>query len=80
MFASIELFKQRASTINETAYGELVVGIQDGIVDNPEARISEAIERFTAYYPNIRFKIEIMLGFQMAGRVADGLIHVGIGS
>ena len=79
LFASIEIFKQRASTINEAAYGELVVGIQDGIVDNPNARISEAIERFTAYYPNIRFKIEIMLGFQMAGRVADGLIHVGIG-
>jgi DNA-binding transcriptional LysR family regulator len=79
LFASIEIFKQRASTINATAYGELVVGIQDGIVDNPNARISEAIERFTAYYPNIRFKIEIMLGFQMAGRVADGLIHVGIG-
>ena len=79
LFASIELFKQRASTINETAYGELVVGIQDGIVDNPNARISEAIERFTNYYPNIRFKIEIMLGFQMAGKVADGLIHVGIG-
>lgn len=79
LFASIEIFKQRASTINETAYGELVVGIQDGIVDNPNARIAEAIERFTAYYPNIRFKIEIMLGFQMAGRVADGLIHVGIG-
>jgi DNA-binding transcriptional LysR family regulator len=79
LFASIEVFKQRASTINEQAYGELVVGIQDGIVDNPKARISEAIERFTDYYPNIRFKIEIMLGYQMAGRVADGLTHVGIG-
>jgi DNA-binding transcriptional LysR family regulator len=79
LFASIEVFKQRASTLNESAYGELVVGIQDGIVDNPSARIDEAIERFTSYYPNIRFKIEIMLGFQMAGKVADGLIHVGIG-
>jgi len=79
LFASIEIFKQRASTINDTAYGELVVGIQDGIVDNPAARIAEAIERFSSYYPNIRFKVEMMLGFQMAGRVADGLIHVGIG-
>lgn len=79
LFASIEVFKQRASTISERAYGELVVGIQDGVVENPRARISEAIERFTDYYPNIRFKIEIMLGYQMAGRVADGLTHVGIG-
>lgn len=79
LFASIEIFKQRASTISDKSHGELIVGIQDGIVDNPNAHIAEAIERFTEYYPNIRFKVEIMLGFQMAGKVADGLIHVGIG-
>lgn len=79
LFASVELFKQRASNINEGTGYELVIGIQDGIVDNPRSRISDAIERFSRYYPNVRFKVEMMLGFQMIGRVADGLIHVGIG-
>jgi DNA-binding transcriptional LysR family regulator len=79
LFTSVELFKQRASNMNEGMGYELVIGIQDGIVENPHSRISEAIERFSQYYPNVRFKVEIMLGFQMIGRVADGLIHVGIG-
>lgn len=79
LFTSVELFKQRASNINEGTGYELIVGIQDGIVENPRSRISEAIERFSQYYPNVRFKVEIMLGYQMIGRVADGLIHVGIG-
>ncbi|WP_181706683.1 LysR family transcriptional regulator [Chthonobacter rhizosphaerae] len=79
LFASIETFKQRASNINEGTIYELSIGIQDGIVENPKSRIADAMERFAEYYPNVRFKVEIMLGFQLIGRVADGLIHVGIG-
>lgn len=79
LFASIETFKQRASNINEGTIYELSLGIQDGIVDHPKCRVADAMERFSEYYPNVRFKVEIMLGFQMIGRVADGLIHVGIG-
>jgi DNA-binding transcriptional LysR family regulator len=79
LFTSVEVFKQRASSIHEKAFGEISVGIQDGIVDNPRSRITEAIERFSDFYPNVRFNMEIMLGFQMIGKVADGSIHVGIG-
>jgi LysR family transcriptional regulator, transcriptional activator for bauABCD operon len=79
LFASVEVFKQRASTIHEKAYSELNICIQDGVADNPKSRISQALERFAVYYPNVRFNVEIMLGFQMIGRVADGSIHVGIG-
>jgi DNA-binding transcriptional LysR family regulator len=79
LFSAVETFKQRASNIDESTNYELIVGIQDGIVDNPDARIAQAIERFSDYYPNVRFRVEIMLGFQMTGRVADGLVHVGIG-
>lgn len=79
LFASVEAFRQRASNLNDGAGHELVIGIQDGVVDNPKARVAEAIARFSEYYPNIRYRMEIMLGFQMTGRVADGLVHVGIG-
>lgn len=79
LFASVETFKQRASHINEGTGYELVIGIQDGIVESPHSRIPQAIERFSSYYPNVRFRVEIMLGFQMTGRVADGVVHVGIG-
>jgi LysR family transcriptional regulator, transcriptional activator for bauABCD operon len=79
LFLAVEVFKQRATDINDGSGYELVIGIQDGVVDNPKSRISEAIVRFSDYYPNVRFRTEIMLGFQMTGRVADGLVHVGIG-
>ena len=79
LFASVETFKQRASNLNQSTSYELCVGVQDGIVENPSARIDEAIKRFSEYYPNVRFRMEVMLGFQMTGRVADGMMHVGIG-
>ena len=79
LFASVETFKQRASNLNQSTSYELYVGVQDGIVENPSARIDEAIKRFSEYYPNVRFRMEVMLGFQMTGRVADGMMHVGIG-
>jgi LysR family transcriptional regulator, transcriptional activator for bauABCD operon len=79
LFASVENFKQRASNLNDSAGHELIIGVQDHIVDNPRSRIAEAISRLAEYYPNARFKLEVMLGFQMTGHVADGLIHVGIG-
>ncbi|WAC26574.1 LysR family transcriptional regulator [Ancylobacter sp. SL191] len=79
LFAAIEAFKQKASNINQTTAYELSIGIQDGIVENPHARVHDAIRRFSEYYPNVRFRVEVMLGFQLAGRVADGMVHVGIG-
>jgi len=79
LFSSVEAFKKRASNLHDGAGHELVIGIQDHVVDNPRARIAEAIARFSDYYPQIRYRMEIMLGFQMTGRVADGLVHVGIG-
>ncbi|WP_428029469.1 LysR family transcriptional regulator [Ancylobacter sp.] len=79
LFASVEAFKQKASNINQNTVYELSIGIQDGIVENPHARIHDAIHRFCDYYPNVRFRMEVMLGFQLAGRVADGIVHVGIG-
>lgn len=79
LFASVETFKKRASNLHDGAGHELVIGVQDHVIDNPRARISEAIARFSEYYPQVRYRLEIMLGFQMTGRVADGLVHVGIG-
>ncbi len=79
LFASVETFKQKASNINQSTAYELSIGIQDGIVENPSARIHDAIRRFSEYYPNVRFRMEVMLGFQLTGRVADGIVHVGIG-
>ena len=79
LFASVELFKQRAADLGDGRSYELSVAIQDCIVDSLKARIPEAIRRFAEYYPSVALKIEIMFGFKLMGRAADGLVDVGIG-
>jgi DNA-binding transcriptional LysR family regulator len=79
LFESVEQFKQRVADLGDGSGYELSIAIQDGIVESPQARIPQAIERFIEYYPNASLKIEIMFGFKLLGRVADGLIDVGIG-
>jgi DNA-binding transcriptional LysR family regulator len=79
LFAAVETFKQDIFRLNENVCHELIIGIQESVAENPQSNVSEAIGRFADYYPNVRFRIEIMLGSQMIGHVADGLLHVGIG-
>ena len=79
LFRSLDSFNQRVSTLTNTVGGELSIGIQDGIIDNPKSRITDAIELFYKIEPHIKLTIEVMLGFRMVGRVADGLINFGIG-
>lgn len=79
MFGSIEAFKNQVSNVNDGAVGQLSIALQDGIIGNPKSRIPDALESFARQYPGIRIKLETMLGFQMIGRVADGLIPIGIG-
>lgn len=79
LLASIETFRSKVGNINEGVVGQLVIGVQDGVVANPDARFHEALRQFETLYPGIRIKMEVMLGFQLSGRVADGLIGLGIG-
>lgn len=79
LFASVETFKKRAADLGNGAGYELSIGLQDGLVDHPRSRIVEAIERFGEYFPEARLRVETMFGFQLMGRVADGMLDVGIG-
>lgn len=78
LFRSIETFKQRAADLNGGAGCELSVAIEDALIEHPKARISEAISRFTEYYPAVTLRLETMYGLRLAGRIADGSIDVGI--
>jgi DNA-binding transcriptional LysR family regulator len=79
LFNSVDAFKKRTADLCQGAGYELSIGIQDGIIEHPRSRIVEAIEQFGEYYPGVHLKVEIMLGFQLRGRVADGGIDVGVG-
>lgn len=78
MFGAIESFQNAITDINTGETGNLTIAIQDGVVGNPASAIHVAMNRFATRYPNVRLVVEIMLGFQVLGRVADGLASVGI--
>lgn len=78
VFASIDVFKLRSAELSDGAGYQLTVAVQDGIVENPQARIPEAIARFSEYYPNVGLTIEASCGFRILGRVADGALDIGI--
>ncbi|MBD9641745.1 LysR family transcriptional regulator [Ensifer sp. ENS07] len=79
LFASIEGFKDSVNTLGDGYRGELVMAVEDSIVDNPECRLPLAIKRFSEITEGVKIRVEIMLGAQVIGRVADGLIPLGIG-
>lgn len=78
LFSSIEAFKQRAADLNGGQGCELTIAVQDGIIENPDARVTEAVTRFSDYYPGACLRIEISFGLKLAGRIADGSVDVGI--
>lgn len=78
LFASVEAFKQRAAELNGGMGCELSVAVQDGIIENPDARVAEAIARFTDYYPGASLRVEVMFGLKLAGQIADGSVDVGV--
>ncbi|MDI5930014.1 LysR family transcriptional regulator [Rhizobium leguminosarum] len=78
LFSSVDDFRQGVTEIDNGAYGEISIGIQEGIIDNPSSNIPQAFERMSVLYPNVRLRIEIMLAFQVVGKAADGILNIGI--
>jgi len=79
LFAAVEEFKTDLSDVGEGLAGDLSLAIEDDIMTNPECRIAPAIGVFLRDHGRrVRLKIEVMAGFQVLSRVADGSAHVGI--
>jgi LysR family transcriptional regulator, transcriptional activator for bauABCD operon len=78
MLAAIDTFRNQISNINKGAVGQISIAIQDAIVENPACRLPEALAHFDQAYPGVRIRLEVMLGFQVLGRVADSLMPLGI--
>lgn len=78
MFFAIDSFKDQITSINRGTVGQITIAIQDAIASNPSSRLSEALRMFEQAYPRVRVKVEMMLGFQVMGRVADNVVPLGI--
>lgn len=78
MFTALEIFKNQVTDINKGVVGQINIAIQDGIVGNPHSRLPEALNLFEQAYPGVRVKLEVMLGYQVLGRVADNMLPLGV--
>lgn len=80
LFAAVDAFKSDLAVVNDGLVGELSIALQDSVLTNPDARIHEGLRRFASLVGNrVRLKVEVMVGFQLIGRVTDGQAHLGIG-
>lgn len=78
LFAAVEEFKTDLSEVGEGLAGDLSLAIEDDVMTNPDCRIPAAIGTFLRDHGRLRLKLEVMAGFQVLSRVADGSAHVGI--
>ncbi|MBA8910548.1 LysR family transcriptional regulator [Aminobacter ciceronei] len=79
LFAAVEEFKTDLSDVGEGLAGDLSLAIEDDVMTNPDCRIPLAIGTFLRDHGRrVRLKIEVMAGFQVLSRVADGSAHVGV--
>lgn len=78
LFSEVEVFRLSASDLSRLAHHEISVAVQESVLEHPQSRVPEALAALSESYPNVRYHLEVMLGTQVLGQVADGLTHVGI--
>jgi DNA-binding transcriptional LysR family regulator len=79
LFAAVEDFKTDLSDVGEGLAGDLSIALEDDIMTNPACQIPAAIGAFLkAHGRRVRLKLEIMAGYQVLTKVADGSAQIGI--
>ncbi|MFK0166975.1 LysR family transcriptional regulator [Rhizobium sp. NPDC090279] len=79
LFAAVEDFKTDLADVGEGLAGDLVIALEDEIMSNPKCNLPDAIGDFLKLHGRkVRLKIEIMAGYQVLSRVAEGSAQIGI--
>ncbi|CCV16476.1 LysR family transcriptional regulator [Mesorhizobium sp. STM 4661] len=79
LFLAVDDFKFDLASVGDGLSGELALALEDDVIVNPASRIPEALKEYVnSYGRRIKLKIEIMAGFQVLSKVADGTAQIGI--
>ncbi|MET3792516.1 LysR family transcriptional regulator [Aquamicrobium terrae] len=80
LFGAIEDFKGDLSHIAGGMAGELVIALEDDILTNPACELAEAMRDFNEMpgRKQVRFRVELMAGYQAITHVAEGKAHIAI--
>ena len=78
LFAAIDSFHMDVSELHGELRGRLRLAFFDKTVTNPEARLSDAIARFTDYAPRVTLEVHVEPTNLIESGVIDGTFHLGI--
>ncbi|TIP30741.1 MAG: LysR family transcriptional regulator [Mesorhizobium sp.] len=79
LFSAVEDFKSDLMAAGGGLAGELSLALEDDVLTNPASKIPNALRQYVKTYGNrVRLKIEVMVGFHVLSKVADGAAQVGI--
>ena len=78
LLASVEGFRNSIDDIHSRMGGQLAVAVFDKTASNPQARIGEAIARFTELAPEVSLQMHVASINAIERGVIDGTYQVGI--
>ena len=78
LLASVEGFRNSIDDIHSRMGGRLAVAVFDKTASNPQARIGEAIARFTEQAPDVHLQMHVASINAIERGVIDGAYQVGI--
>lgn len=78
LLSSVEAFRGSIDDIHRRMGGQLEVAVFDKTVTNPEAKIYDAIDRFSEVAPDVRLSVHVASINTIERGIIDGTFHVGI--
>ncbi|EAY70464.1 Transcriptional regulator, partial [Burkholderia dolosa AU0158] len=78
LLASMEAFRSRIDGIHDRMGGELHIAVFDKTATNPNARIGDAIRRFTDDAPDVALNLHVASINEVERGIIDGSYEVGI--
>jgi len=78
LLASVDAFRNSIDDIHHRLGGQLEVAVFDKTASNPQARIGEAIARFSEQAPQVGLSMHVASISAIERGIIDGSFHVGI--
>lgn len=76
---SVSVANSELAGLRNILVGKLRIGMVDNVVNNPVARIAEALHAFDLREHDVAITVEIVSPLDLERQVADGVIDIGIG-
>src|SRR5690606_26707827 len=78
MLASIDEYYARIGQLKERIVGEVVIGVVDNVITNPDCRMHEAIREAIAAAQDLRIVLRIGPPDYVEDQLVRGLVHLAV--